>query len=76
MKMVKIFRVKGWFQQRWQRSTFTRELCALSERQALERIYSEVGSRHKVKRNLIHIEEISEIKPEEIKDPRVRAMVG
>jgi len=74
--MVKIFRVKGWFQQQWQRCTFTKELCAISEQQALERVYSEVGSKHKVKRNLIRIEEISEIKPEEIKDPRVRAMVG
>jgi len=74
--MTKIFRVKGWFQQRWQRCTFAKELCALSEQQAIERIYSEVGSKHKVKRNLIRIEEIKEIKPEEIKDPRVRAMVS
>ncbi len=70
--MVKIFRVKGWFKQPWQRCTFVKELPALSEQQALERIYSEVGSKHKVKRNLIHIEEITEIKPEEIKNPCVR----
>lgn len=53
-----------------------KELPALSEQQAVERIYSEVGSKHKVKRNLIHIEEVAEIKPDEAKDPRIRAMVG
>lgn len=73
--MIKIFRVKGWFKQGYERQTFTRELPALSEKQALERIYSEVGSKHKVKRNLINIEEVTEIKPEEVKDPRVAAML-
>jgi len=55
---------------------FVKELPALSEQQAIERIYSEVGSKHKVKRNLINIEEVAEIKPEEAKDPRIRAMVS
>jgi large subunit ribosomal protein LX len=73
---TKIFRVKGWFKKPWQKQVFVKELPALSEQQAIERIYSEVGSRHKVKRNLIHIEEVIEIKPEEAKDPRIRAMVG
>ncbi len=73
--MIKIFRVKGWFNQGYERQTFTRELPAISEKQALERIYSEVGSKHKVKRNLINIEEVTEIKPEEVKDPRVTAML-
>jgi large subunit ribosomal protein LX len=73
---TKIFRVKGWFQKPWQKQVFVKELPALSEQQAMERIYSEVGSKHKVKRNLLHIEEIVEIKPEEAKDPRIKAMVG
>ena len=71
--MIKIFRVKGWFKQGYQKQTFTRELPALSEKHALERVYSEMGSKHKVKRNLINIEEVTEIKPEEVKDPRVAA---
>lgn len=68
--------MKGWFKKPWQKQVFVKELLALSEQRAMERIYSEVGSRHKVKRNLIHIEEIVEIKPEEAKDLRIRAMVG
>jgi large subunit ribosomal protein LX len=74
--MIKIFRIRGWFKGASERQRFARELQALSERQALERIYSELGSKHKVKRNLIHIEEVIEIKPEEVKDPRVAALLG
>ena len=73
--MVKVFRVKGWFKQGFQKQTFTRELPAISEKQALERVYSEVGSKHRIKRNLINIESITEIKPEEVTDPRVAAQL-
>jgi len=72
---VKIFRIRGWFKQGLYRQRFTRELLALSEEQALERVYSDIGSKHRVKRNLIHIEEAVEVKPEEVKDPRVLAML-
>lgn len=64
---MKIFRVKGWFQKTWQKQVFVKELPALSEQQALERVFSEVGSKHKVKRRLIHIEEVVEVKSEEVK---------
>ena len=72
---MKIFRVRGWFKHGLYRQRFTRELLALSKEQALERVYSDVGSKHGVKRNLIHIEEAAEVKPEEVKDPRVLAML-
>ncbi|KUO41383.1 MAG: hypothetical protein AVW05_02715 [Hadesarchaea archaeon DG-33] len=65
----------GWFKQGLYRQRFTRELLALSKEQALERIYSDVGSKHRVKRNLIHIEEAVEVKPEEVKNPQVLAML-
>lgn len=62
--MIRVFRVRGWFKQGDLRQKFMRELPALSEKQVLERVYSELGSKHRVKRNLIHIEEVTEIKPE------------
>lgn len=73
--MIRVFRVKGWFKHNSHRQVFTKELRALSEKHVLEQIYSEIGSKHKVKRNLIHILEISEIKPEEAKDPRIMALL-
>lgn len=69
--MKKIFRFRGWFKQGLWKQTFTKEMLALNERQALERLLSDIGSRHKVKRNLIRIEEVKEIGPDEVKDPRV-----
>ena len=72
--MIKIFRVRGWFKRDNRRQVFTKEFRALSEEHVLERVYSEIGSKHKVKRDLIHISEISEIKPEEAKDPGIIAL--
>jgi large subunit ribosomal protein LX len=72
---MKFFRVRGWFKQGFGRQRFTRELVTLSREQALERVYSEVGSRHRVRRNLIHIEEAVEIKREEVKDRRLISML-
>ncbi|MCS7132020.1 MAG: 50S ribosomal protein L18Ae [Hadesarchaea archaeon] len=62
--MPKLFRVKGWFEQKGRRQRFARELPGLSQEHVIERILSELGSRHKVKRNLIHIEEITEVEGE------------
>lgn len=65
---MKVYRIRGWFRQGLDIHRFTKELPALSESQALERIYSLLGSRHKVKRNQINIEEIVEIGPGEAKE--------
>lgn len=72
---MKIFRIRGWFKRGLYRQHFTRELLALSKEQAFERVYSDFGSKHGVKRNLIHIEEAVEVKPEEVRDPRILAML-
>jgi large subunit ribosomal protein LX len=72
---VNIYRIKGRFKQGLFTQSFSRELAAASKEQALERIYSDFGSRHKIKRNQINIEEVVELKPEEVKDPAVLAML-
>ncbi len=72
---MQIYRVRGWFKQGLYRQKFSKELLALTKEQALERVYSEFGSRHKLKRSQINIEGIAEIKPEEVTDPRVLAML-
>ncbi|KUO41826.1 MAG: hypothetical protein APU95_04955 [Hadesarchaea archaeon YNP_N21] len=62
--MIKIFRVKGKFKQEFGYQRFIKEFPAISKEQAIERVLSDVGSKHKVKRNLICIEEITEVVPE------------
>ena len=72
---VKVFRITGSFKQRRETSPFSKELCALTEDQAKERLFSEFGSRNRLKRQQIHIKEITEISNEEITDPFVKKLV-
>lgn len=72
---TKYFRVKGWMlishdrYPRWQK--FVKDVRALKVEDAIEKVYSELGSRHKLKRAHIKIEKVTEINPEEVKDPRL-----
>ena len=52
------FEIKGKFaiEKRWM--PFTKVVEAHNEKFAIEKIYSLIGSNHKVKRNLIKIEEV------------------
>jgi len=70
--MDKIFRIDGWFEKNENKLEFEKEIPANSEERALELLYSELGSKHAVKRNLITIKNVEEIKPEEVKDREVR----
>lgn len=74
--MVKIFQITGWFKHDNQKQEFTKEMRAQTKDGVIERLYSDIGSKHGVKRNLIHIKEIKEINPEEAEDPRTRALAG
>lgn len=76
---VKIYRVTGYMlishdkYPTWQK--FTQEIRALSEKEALEKLYSLLGSRHKLKRHHIKILEIREIKPEEATKPYITQLL-
>ena len=59
--MVKLFQVKGRFLMGEKMQSFVKELSSDSEKSAIEAIYSEFGSKHKVKRNKIKIEEIKAV---------------
>ena len=72
---VKVFRIIGSFKQKRETSPFSKEICALTEDQAMERLYSEFGSRNRLKRQQIRIEEINQISNNEITDPFVKKLV-
>lgn len=56
----------------WQK--FSLEVRALSREEALEKVYSLMGSKHKLKRKHIKILNIVEISPEEAKKRIVREL--
>lgn len=62
--MGKIYEIQGWFKKKGQKLKFTKEIEANSEDRALEILYSDVGSKHRAKRNMINISRIRETKEE------------
>ncbi len=72
---TKIFKIKGKFLMGNDLKPFTRELKAINEDEIKEKIYSEYGSKHHIKRNKIKIESITEISKDEVLDPVVKALL-
>jgi large subunit ribosomal protein LX len=75
MSNVKIFRVSGQIAKPNWKTSFEKEVRALKPEEAVETIYTDLGSRHRAKRFQIKIDTVEEIKPEDIKDPVLRKMV-
>ena len=73
---TKVWRAVGKYKKNKRTFTFTKELIALKESHARERIFSELGSRHRVKRRNIEISEVVEIKPEEVVSLKLRTILG
>ena len=71
---VKVYRVKGVFEREGKRQKFTKEYRAVKQEDVVELVYSEIGSKHRVKRTKIWIESIEEINPEEAENPIVRRL--
>jgi len=78
MVEVKIYRISGKMLishdrlPTWQK--FSIEVRALKPEDAIEKVLSELGSRHKLRRRHIRIEEVKEISLEEATNPQVRAL--
>ena len=73
--MPKIFRIKGKIVGKDEPMVFTKEYKAMKEEDAIEKIYSEIGSKHHVKRTSIKIVEVSEISADEVQDPILQAVL-
>ncbi len=70
--MEKIFRIEGWFEKNNNKLEFEKEVPADSKDRAIDLLYSELGSKHAVKRNLVTIDNVEEIELEEVEDREVR----
>jgi len=74
MSEVKIFRVVGKITKPNFQTDFRKEIRALKPEQAVEKIYREIGSKHRVKRFQIKILKVEEISAEDATDPTVRKL--
>lgn len=76
MSELKIFRVMGRISKPNLKTNFEKEVIALKPEHAIEKIYVELGSKHRVKRFQVEIDRIDEIKPEEVKDPIIKRIMA
>ena len=73
---MKGFRAKGSFKDTRNMQVFTVEVAAENEDAAKEKVLSNLGSRHKLKRWEITIDEVKELAPGDITDRLVEYEVG
>ena len=75
MKKVKVFRVTGEIKKPNLVTPFAKEVLASKPEHALEKVYAEIGSKHRVKRYYMKISAVDEISPEEIENPILKKIV-
>jgi large subunit ribosomal protein LX len=66
---MKAFKVTGSFKMGRKFQKFSKEVAANDEKLATEYIFSDLGSKHSVKRYNIIVEGVTELKPDEITNP-------
>lgn len=71
---MKVFRVMGEIRKPNLRTNFKKEVRALKPEHAIEKVYMELGSKHRVKRFQIKIHAVEEVPPDEIEDPLIRKL--
>jgi large subunit ribosomal protein LX len=72
----KVWRASGTYKKREKTFSFTKEMICPKEAHVMERVMSELGSRHRVKRRDISITKIKEISPEEVSNLELRKLLG
>lgn len=72
---MKIFRVTGEIRKPNWETNFRKEIVAVKPEHAIEKIYAELGSKHRAKRFQIKIISVEEIPPQEIEDPYLKKLV-
>jgi large subunit ribosomal protein LX len=75
MKKLKVFRVTGEIRKPNLKTPFKKEIVALKAEHAVEKIYAEIGSKHRVKRFHIKITSVEEVPAEEIENPLLKKLV-
>jgi large subunit ribosomal protein LX len=72
---MKVFRVTGAINKPNLATSFAKEILAEKKEHAIEKVYTEIGSRHRVKRFHIKIESAVEIPADEIENEILKKYV-
>ncbi len=74
MSEVRVYRVSGKINKPNFKTEFQKEVRALNEEDAIEKIYMLIGSKHRVKRFQMKITKVEELDPKDIQDLIIRKM--
>jgi large subunit ribosomal protein LX len=72
---MKVFRVTGEINKPNLATTFAKEILAEKSEHAIEKVYTEIGSKHRVKRFHIKIESSVEVAVDEIENDVLKKIV-
>ena len=72
---MKVFKVTGEILKPNLKTSFGKEIVAEKPEHAVEKVYAELGSKHRVKRHHIRITSVEEVLPEQIENPLLKKMV-
>jgi large subunit ribosomal protein LX len=72
---MKVFRVTGKINKPNLATSFAKEILAEKSEHAIEKVYTEIGSRHRVKRFQIKIESAVEVPVDEIENEILKNIV-
>ena len=75
MSEVKVFRVIGKITKPNYKTDFRKEIRALKPEEAVERVYKEIGSKHRAKRVHIKVLKVEEISADEVTDLAVKKLI-
>ena len=73
---MKVFRVTGEIRKPNLATPFAKEVLAFKPEHAVEKVYAEIGSKHRVKRYYMKISKVEEVSPEEIENPILKKIVA
>lgn len=65
MSQVKLYRITGNLRKRGDKLPFKKDIRALKKEDAVQHLYSDMGSRHKARKFEISIENVEEIREQE-----------
>jgi large subunit ribosomal protein LX len=76
MRNLKVFRVTGEIVKPNLKTPFSKEIVCEKPEQAREKVYSELGSKHRVKRFHIKITNVEEVAVDKIENPFLKKIVA
>jgi len=73
---MKAFLVRGTFRMARAWTKFAKEVAADDEKAAVERVLSDLGSKHHVPRPYVRIQEVTAVPLDQVRDPVVKFRTG